>query len=104
MKNIFSAVGCKKMEGEKTKMERLEEEAKQEGSKSGKKELEGERGRAEKKKISVELLLGRVVGERGSAPKVESVGTSFETSLCVPDVLLSVNVVTVPSLLRGWAS
>ena len=77
-------------------MERLGEDAKQEGSKSGRRELEGERRRAEHKKIFVELLPGQVTGEHGSAPKVESVGTSFETSWCVPDVLLSVNVVTVP--------
>ena len=53
-------------------------------------------GRVENKKSCLEHVPNQVVGEHGSAPEERSVGTPFGTSWCVPDVLPSVPVVTVP--------
>ena len=79
-------------------MERLKEEAEQENSKSGKRELEGEWRRVESKRRCLDRVLGEVFKDFCPTAEVESVGISFGLSVCVPDVPLSVLDATVPFL------
>ena len=56
------------------KMERLNEEAKQEERESGKREVEGERRREKNKKTCLKHLPSQAFGEHGSAPKWRVLG------------------------------
>ena len=83
------------LEREKAGMDRLKEEAQQENSKSGKRELEGEWRRVQSNRRCLDRVLGEVFKDFCPTAEVESVGISFGLSVCVPDVPLAVPDATV---------
>ena len=81
--NCLSSWLLEDVEGEEEERERLNEEAKKEGSKSGKRWVEGERKRVEIKRRCLDLVTGEVFEDFSSTSEVDSAGDPFGFSVCV---------------------
>ena len=84
------------MEERKAEMERLNEEAKQEKSKSGRREVEREGERVEIKRMCLNRVSSGFFENFSRIAEWESDGDSLGFSVCVPAVPLSEPDLTVP--------
>ena len=84
--NFLSSWLQEDVEGKEEEREKMNKEAKEEESRSGKREVEGERKRVEidSKIICANRLSGKVFDVFCPVPEVERVGNSFDLSVCVP--------------------
>ena len=80
--NFLSSWLGKDVEGKEEERKRLNEEATREESKSGKREVEGERERVEIKRRCVDRVSTEVSEDFSPISEVESVGNSFGFSVC----------------------